>query len=146
MKPRIHAVTLGVADLERALAFYRDGLGLPTSGITGTQYLGDEQSPAGATVMFNLSDGLILSLYPRTELAKDAALEPGAFAGSGFSIGHFVDSREEVDRVLELAERAGASIPGPAHDRPWGIYSGYFGDPDGHHWEVIHFPGADAEA
>jgi catechol 2,3-dioxygenase-like lactoylglutathione lyase family enzyme len=143
MKPQIHSITLAVADLERALAFYRDGLGLPTSGISGTQYPGDEHEPAGAVVMFNLDDGMILALYPRTELAKDAGLEPGATAGSGFSIGHFVDTREEVDRVLELAAAAGASVPGPAHDRPWGIYSGYFSDPDGHLWEIVHFPGAD---
>ena len=143
MKPQIHAITLGVADLERSLAFYRDGLGLPTTGITGTQYPGDEHEPAGAVVMFNLSDGLILSLYPRTELEKDAGVDPGAAGGSGFSIGHFVESRAEVDRVLELAAHAGAAIPAPARDRPWGIYSGYFSDPDGHLWEVLHFPGAD---
>ena len=139
LKPRIHVVTLGVSDLERGLSFYRDGLGFPTSGITGTQYPGDEKNPAGDVVMFTLEDGLILSLYPRTELAKDAGVGSEAIAGSGFSIGHLVDSREEVDHVLDLARRAGGEVLGPAHERPWGIYSGYFADPDGHLWEIVYF-------
>jgi hypothetical protein len=137
LSPRIHVITLGVSDLERALAFYRDGLGFQSQGITGTQYQGDAETPPGAVVMFTLADGLILSLYPRAALAQDAHVGPDRLAGSGVSIGHIVDTREDVDRVLELARGAGAEIPGPAHDRPWGIYSGYFGDPDGHLWEVL---------
>lgn len=144
LRAQIHVVTLGVEDLERALSFYRDGLGLPSKGITGTQFAGDEKNPAGAVVMFTLEDGLILSLYLRSELAKDAGVDPNYTAGSGVSIGHFVDSPAEVDRVLELAARAGGRVLGPAHERPWGIYSGYFSDPDGHLWEIIHFPGRDA--
>lgn len=94
--------------------------------------------------MFTLEDGLILSLYPRSELAKDAEVAPNRTTGSGISIGHFVDSPTEVDHVLELAAQAGGRVVGPAHTRPWGIYSGYFTDPDGHLWEIIHFPGRDA--
>ena len=135
---RIHVITLGVSDLERALAFYRDGLGLQSDGITGTQYQEDDDNPAGDVAMFTLGDGLILSLYPRSSLAKDAGVAELP-TGSAMSIGHLVDSREEVDRVLELAGRAGARVIGEAHDRPWGIYSGYFADPDEHLWEVIHF-------
>jgi predicted lactoylglutathione lyase len=60
-------------------------------------------------------------------------------AGSGFSIGHLVDSRGEVDRLLDLAGRAGGRVLGTAHERPWGIYSGYFSDPDGHLWEIVYF-------
>ena len=90
--------------------------------------------------MFTLSDGLILSLYPRSELAKDAGVDELP-VGSAISVGHLVDSREEVDRVLELARLAGASVIGAPYDRPWGIYSGYFADPDEHLWEIIHFPG-----
>jgi uncharacterized protein len=142
-------ITLGVDDLERSLAFYRDGLGFPSSGITGTQYAGDDEHPAGDAVMFTLEDGLILSLYPRSELAKDAGVGAERVAGSGFSIGHLVDGREEVDRILDLAGRAGGTVLGPAHERPWGIYSGYFSDPDGHLWEIVYFsatsrPGASA--
>jgi len=87
--------------------------------------------------MFTLQDGLMLSLYPRSELAKDAGVEQEATAGSGISLGHFVDTREDVDRVLDLAQRAGGRVLGAAHERPWGIYSGYFSDPDGHMWEVL---------
>lgn len=140
LKARVHVITLGVEDLERALTFYRDGLGLPTAGVTGTQFAGDERNPAGAVVMINLDDGLVLALYPRSELAKDAGVDQSRTAGSGISIGQLVDSRADVDRVLELAARAGADVPGPAHERPWGIYSGYFSDPDGHLWEIIHAP------
>jgi catechol 2,3-dioxygenase-like lactoylglutathione lyase family enzyme len=139
-QPRIHAITLGVGDLERSLAFYRDGLGWPTQGITGTDYVGSDDTPAGAVVMFTLADGLILSLYPRSELAKDAGVEPLPNR-SAMSLGHFVESREDVDRVLARAGQAGAHLHGAAHDRPWGIYSGYFSDPDGHMWEVLYFSG-----
>jgi catechol 2,3-dioxygenase-like lactoylglutathione lyase family enzyme len=137
LTPRIHVITLGVGDLDRAVAFYRDGLGLPSEGITGTQYPGDDEHPAGAAAMFTLDDGLILSLYPRSELAKDAGVGVEVTSGSGVSIGHIVESRIEVDRILGLAGRAGAQVLGPAHERPWGIYSGYFSDPDGHLWEVL---------
>jgi catechol 2,3-dioxygenase-like lactoylglutathione lyase family enzyme len=137
--PHIHVLTLGVADLERAVSFYRDGLGLRTEGITGTQYLGSEDTPAGAVAMFTLDDGLILSLYPSSDLAKDAGIDAASRAGSNMSIGHLVDSREDVDRVLDLAAQAGARIHEAAHERPWGIYSGYFSDPDDHMWEIIYF-------
>jgi uncharacterized protein len=140
LSPRINVITLGVTDLERALSFYRDGLGLETKGITGTQFPGGDDAPAGAVAMFNLDDGLILSLYPRTELAKDAGVDALPGSGSSISIGHFVEARADVDRVLDLAAKAGAHVHGPAHDRPWGIYSGYFSDPDGHMWEIIYFP------
>ena len=139
LKPRIHVITLGVSDLERSLRFYREGLGFRSEGITGTRFPGDDEKPAGAVAMFTLDDGLILSLYPRTELAKDAGVGVEVIAGSGISLGHLVDSREEVDRILELAGRAGARVLGPAHERPWGIYSGYFSDPDGHLWEIVYF-------
>ncbi|GAB2530216.1 VOC family protein [Nocardia heshunensis] len=138
MKARINVVTLAVSDLERALRFYR-GLGLSSPGIIGTEFPGGDTTPAGAVAMFTLDDGLVLSLYPRTELAKDADLVPEQLGGSAMSLGWTVDSREEVDGILDTAARAGATIPGPPHERPWGIYSGYFSDPDGHLWEVVHF-------
>lgn len=140
MRPHIHVVTLGVEDLERAVRFYRDGLGFTTDGIVGAQHVGSADEPAGAAAMFTLDDGLILSLYPRTELAKDAHLEAGSLAGFGFSLGHMVSSRAEVDALLERAGQAGATLTAPPHERPWGIYSGYFRDLDGHLWEVIYFP------
>lgn len=138
MKARIHVVTLGVHDLDRALGFYRDGLGLPSAGIIGKEFSGDDDSPAGSAAMFTLDDGLVLALYPRAELAKDAKVAPERVNGSGMSLGHTVDSREEVDRILEQARRAGAEVLGAPHERPWGIYSGYFSDPDGHLWEILY--------
>jgi catechol 2,3-dioxygenase-like lactoylglutathione lyase family enzyme len=140
MDARIDVITLAVADLDRALAFYRDGLGLKTKGVIGTEWEGDETTPAGATVVFELRGGSMLALYPRRELAKDANVDLGAPQSGEFSIGHLVSSREEVDALLAQAQAAGATLPELAHDRPWEIYSGYFRDPDGHLWEVIWNP------
>ena len=145
MKPRIHVVTLAVDDLDRALKFYRDGLGLECPGVIGTEFVGDEENPAGAIAMFQLGEGLILALYPRTELAKDANVPLASHPSGAFSLGHIVASREEVDTVLAAAQAAGATLTDHAHDRPWGIYSGYFRDPDGHLWEVVWNPALKAE-
>jgi catechol 2,3-dioxygenase-like lactoylglutathione lyase family enzyme len=137
MKPHINVITLAVEDLERSLQFYRDGLGLPTDGIIGTEFKGSDNQPAGNVVMFNLSGGLILALYPRSELAKDANQEPGTRGNTEFSLGYPAESKEDVDRILEVAQKAGGTVTDSAHERPWGIYSGYFKDPDSHLWEVI---------
>ena len=144
MKQHITALTIGVDDLERSLAFYRDGLGFKTNGIMGTEFKGDETHPSGAAVMFELQNGLILALYPRTELAKDAkqpiVVGVSKRSPTEFSIGHFVQTKEEVDALLKQAKAAGAIVTEEPHDRPWGIYSGYFQDPDGHLWEIVWNP------
>ena len=140
MEPRIDVITLAVADLERALAFYREGLRLESSGVIGTEFAGDDVNPAGAIAMFELPGGMILCLYPRTELAKDAKIPLGPPKTGEFSIGHAVSSKAEVDAVLAQAGAVGATLTDQAHDRPWGIYSGYFRDPDGHLWEVLWNP------
>jgi catechol 2,3-dioxygenase-like lactoylglutathione lyase family enzyme len=140
MDARIDVITLAVADLERAHAFYRDGLGLESDGVIGTEWEGDEVTPAGAVAVFRLRGDLLLSLYPRTELAKDAAITVGPPRTGEFSLGQLVATREDVDAVLARAQAAGAFVPAPPHDRPWGIYSGYFRDPDGHLWEIIWNP------
>lgn len=142
MEHRIDVVTLAVGDLERALAFYREGLGLDSPGLTGTEFIGDDTTPAGAVAMFRLDRGLIFALYPRSELAKDAEIPTGPARSGEFSLGHIVASRADVDALLAQAEAAGATVTEP-HDRPWGIYSGYFRDPDGHLWEIIHSPGTE---
>jgi catechol 2,3-dioxygenase-like lactoylglutathione lyase family enzyme len=139
MRSRIHVITLGVRDLERSLAFYR-ALGLESPGVIGTEFLRDETTPGGAAAMFELHGGLILALYGRDDLAKDADASFDAPGRGEFSIGHLVGSREEVDAVLAEAEAAGATLTDAPHERPWGIYSGYFRDPDGHLWEVIWNP------
>jgi len=138
MKPSINIITLAVGDLERALRFYRD-LGLDSPGIVGEEFIGDDQQAAGAVVMFKLAN-VTLALYPRTELSKDAKVPLGPVKTGEFSIGQLADSRAEVDAVLEQALAAGATIVDVAHERPWGIYSGYFCDPDGHLWEIIYNP------
>lgn len=144
VKQHITALTIGVDDLERSLAFYRDGLGFQTNGIMGTEFKGDETHPSGAAVMFELQNGLILALYPRTELAKDAkqpiVVGVSKRSPTEFSIGHFVQTKEEVDALLKQAKAAGAIVTEEPHDRPWGIYSGYFQDPDGHLWEIVWNP------
>jgi hypothetical protein len=134
---RIHVITLAVGDLDRALRFYRDGLGLSTSGIIGTDHKGDDVTPAGDVVMFELSGGVILALYPRSELAKDANIPLGPPQPGEFSIGHIVPRKADVDALLEQAAGAGGTLTDKPHDRPWKIYSGYFRDPDGHLWEII---------
>jgi hypothetical protein len=140
MEPRLDVITLAVDDLERALVFYRDGLGLQTNGIVATDLVDQETGAAGAIVVFELETGVILALYPRTELAKDAAVAVGPPQIGQFSLGQLVASRAEVDRILEQAAAAGAYVTQP-RNRPWGIYSGYFQDPDGHLWEIIWNPG-----
>jgi catechol 2,3-dioxygenase-like lactoylglutathione lyase family enzyme len=144
MDARIHVLTLAVSDLERALSFYRDGLGLDSAGVIGTEFVGDDENAAGAVVMFNLRGGLTLALYPRSELAKDAQVPVGPAKTGEFSIGHLVASKDDVDTVLAQAEAAGAKLVGRAHQPAWGIYSGYFADLDGHLWEIIWNPQLDS--
>ena len=140
MKPEVHVITLAVGDLDRALRFYREGLGLQSEGIIATEFQRDERSGAGAIAMFRLKGGLILSIYPRAELAHDAKVPLMPPTSGEFSIGQLVDSRDAVDATLSLAQAAGATITDKPHDRPFGVYSGYFKDPDGHLWEIIWNP------
>ncbi|MBX9267559.1 Lactoylglutathione lyase-related enzyme, vicinal oxygen chelate (VOC) family [Chromobacterium violaceum] len=134
MKPRITLLTLGVDDLERALAFYRDGLGLPSEGIVGAEF------EHGAVAFFELEGGLKLALFPRASLARDAGLPQQPASATELTIGHNVASRAEVDAAMRQAEQAGAAIVKPAQDTFWGGYAGYFQDPDGHLWEVAWNP------
>lgn len=134
MKPRITVITLGVDDLDAAVRFYRDGLGLPTEGIVG------EEFEHGAAAFFELQDGLRLGLFPRGDLARDAGIATTPPSPTEFSIGHNVSSPEDVDAVMEEAERAGAVIVKEAQDTFWGGYAGYFQDPDDHLWEVAWNP------
>ncbi|HEX2219439.1 MAG TPA: VOC family protein [Gemmatimonadales bacterium] len=134
MKPRITLLTLGVDDLERALAFYRDGLGLSTRGIVGTEF------EHGAVVFFELQSGLQLALWARASLAHDTGLAQSPRSPTEFTIGHNVRSPDEVDAVMDRAKRAGGAIVKPAGKTFWGGYAGYFQDPDGHLWEVAWNP------
>ena len=134
MKPRITLITLGVDDLETSLAFYRDGLGLPTEGIVGKEF------EHGAVAFFDLQHGLKLALWPRRSIAHDANLLLQPRSETDLTIGHNVASKEEVDAVMEQAKRAGAKIIKPAEETFWGGYAGYFQDPDDHVWEIAWNP------
>ncbi|MBI4206275.1 MAG: VOC family protein [Betaproteobacteria bacterium] len=134
MKPRITLITIGVEDLERALRFYRDGLGLKTEGIVGAQF------EHGAVAFFDLQAGLKLAIWPRKSIAHDAGVPLGSPSPTDFTIGHNVSSKAEVDAVMEQARKAGAAIVKSAHDTFWGGYAGYFQDPDQHLWEVAWNP------
>lgn len=134
MKARITLLTLGVDDLQRSLRFYRDGLGLKTEGIVGTQF------EHGAVAFFELQAGLRLAIWPRKSIAHDAGMAPGKPSATEFTIGHNVASKAEVDAAMQQAKKAGATIVKPAHDTFWGGYAGYFQDPDQHLWEVAWNP------
>jgi catechol 2,3-dioxygenase-like lactoylglutathione lyase family enzyme len=127
-------LTLGVSDLEQSLKFYRDGLGLPTEGIIGTEF------EHGAVAFFDLQHGLKLAIWRRNDLAHDAKVALGEPSATELTIGQNVSNKAEVDRVMEQARLAGATITDPAQDRFWGGYSGYFQDPDGHLWEIVWNP------
>jgi uncharacterized protein len=134
MKPRITVFTVGVDDLERALRFYRDGLGLKTEGIIGTEF------EHGAVAFFDLEGGSKLAIWPRKSIAHDTGLALGAASATEFTLGHNVRSAAEVDAVMAQAEQAGATIVKPATKTFWGGYAGYFQDPDKHLWEVLWNP------
>lgn len=134
MKPRISVLTLGVEDLEKAVEFYRDGLGLKTEGIIGKEY---EQ---GAVAFFDLNPGLKLALWPRKSISHDSGLPIGEISPTEFTIGHNVSTKEDVDAIITQAQKAGASIVKVAQDTFWGGYAGYFQDPDRHLWEIVWNP------
>ncbi len=124
-EPRVSIVTLGVADMRRSIRFYRDGLGFPTTAADDAEW-----------AIFK-TGGVRLALYPRDKLAADIA--PGLSSSQlfgGITLAHNTRTREAVDEILQLVERAGGRILKPAAAANWGGYSGYFADPDGYPWEV----------
>lgn len=134
MRPHISLITVAVEDLERAVAFYRDGLGLPTNGVMGTEF------EIGAVAFFDLQPNLKLAVWPRTSLAADTGLSLKGGCTGSFSLAHNVGSQDEVDKVMQQARKAGATIVKPAGATFWGGYAGYFQDPEGHLWEVAFNP------
>jgi predicted lactoylglutathione lyase len=134
MKPHITVLTLGVEDLERSVAFYRDGLGFSTQGIIGSEF------ENGAVAFFNLQAGLKLALWPRSSIAADTGLIQNPPSSTEFTIGHNVGSKGEVDEVMARAAKGGGAIIKPAQTTFYGGYAGYFKDPDGHIWEVVFNP------
>ena len=127
---RIHVITLGVADINRSLRFYRDGLGFQTTAT--------EDDPP---IVFFQSAGVTLALCPVKGLAEDIDKENPP-RGEGFSrmtLAHVVHNKEDVDSLLARAEQAGGRIAKPAQMAFWGGYHGYFADPDGYYWEVMYW-------
>jgi len=136
VRAKIFFITLAVADLNRSIAFYHDGLGWPTEGIVGQEFHDDVTGADGTIAIFTLDDGLLLMLYERANLAKDASLPAGPASSTEFSLGIPAGSQTAVDRLLAQVEAAGGTLTAPAHMRPFGVYSGYFTDPDGHLFEI----------
>lgn len=134
MKPRITLVTLGVDDLERALQFYREGLGLPGDGVVGAEF------EHGAVAFFELQGGLRLALWPRQSIAAETGIPQGPRSATEFMLAHNVGSKSAVDALLAQAVAAGATLVKPAQDAFWGGYTGCFQDPDGHLWEIAWNP------
>jgi uncharacterized protein len=134
MKQRINIITLGVNELKKSLKFYQDGLGWKTKGIVGTEYKN------GAVVLFDLDNGMKISLYERKNLAWDSTLKLQPESATEFSIGYFVNSDKEVDTAMAQAEKEGAKIIKSAQKTFWGGYTGYLLDIDGHLWEIGHNP------
>ena len=128
MEQRLSLITLGVADLQRARDFYE--------GV-----LGWKAAPGPPGVVFFDLNGLVFSLFPHEELAKDAGLAPAAFAPyRGYALAHNLASVAEVDTLFANLEKHGVTIVKTPHKVFSGGYSGYFADTDGHLWEVAHNP------
>ncbi len=133
MEQRLTLITLGVRDLARSTAFL--------------ERLGWVRSVRQANgVSFFQCGSVGLSLFPRSELAKDAGVPENGHGFEGFAIAHNTRSKDEVDTVLAEAEAAGGKIVKPAKTAVWGGYSGYFRDLDGHLWEVAWNPGFQLDA
>ena len=129
MKSKISLITLGVSNLEKSLKFYRDGLGFKTHNYK-----------EGQDAIFFKMDGTWLSLFPKDKLAEDISISPSGSGFTGITLAHNVGSKEEVDRVYELAILAGAKSIKKPKSATWGGYSGYFADPDGYLREVVYNP------
>ena len=132
MKPKISLITFGARDLDRMVAFYRDGLGFPTHNYT----------PGDDMVMFRL-EGTWLGLFPREALAEDATISAEGAGFSGVTLARNEHSKEAVDAAFAQALAAGATAVKTPQDVFWGGYSGYFADPEGNLWEVAFNPFTD---
>jgi len=130
----ISYVTLGVDDLERAMTFYRDGLGLDTKGIVGSEL------DHGAVAFFDFQPGLKLALWPRKSIAAECHVTASKPDPAAFMLAHNVPTREHVDHIIAQVRDAGAVIVRPPKEFSWGGYGGVFQDPDQHLWEVVWNP------
>ncbi len=130
MEQRLSMITLGVADLKRAKAFYEDVVGW-------------KATPSPPEIVFFDLGGVVFSLYTHDDLARDmniAANDGDGSAYQGFALAHNARSKEEVDSIFSRLKAKGATIVKAPEEVFWGGYSGYFSDPDGHSWEVAYNP------
>ncbi len=129
MEPRISFVTLAARDLSATRRFYVEGLGWTP-----------ELDVPGEVVMIRAGEHLILSLWDEAHFEAEVGRIGRGDGVPPFTLAHNVAGRDDVDRVLEDARRAGADV-GEAAERDWGGYTGYFADPDGVRWEIAWNPG-----
>lgn len=130
---RINIICLGVRDLVKSRAFYRDGLGFETSNA--------EENPK---VVFFKNGGTRLELYERQALAADINGQNPPTLGEGFggiTLAYNAKSKEEVDALFARIESIGGCIAKQPETVFWGGYSGYFQDPDGYYWEAAYWDG-----
>jgi predicted lactoylglutathione lyase len=126
MEPRVSLVTLGVADLARAKAFYA-ALGWQGREVQET--------------VFVQAGPLAVVLWSREKLAEDSGIEDDGGSFGGIALAQNVRSREEVEAIVAAAAAAGATVTRPPSETFYGGYAGVFRDPDGHVWEIAHNPG-----
>lgn len=130
LQQRISFITLGVSNLAQSRSFYEQGLGWKPS----------QRGSSSGVVFFQMGSGLVLALFPKDELAKDAGIPNDSSGFSGLALAYNVHERHEVAEILQIAEQAGGKIIKPAQDTFWGGHAGYFADPDGYLWEVAWNP------
>jgi len=127
MNQHLHIVTLGVSDLKRSHEFY-------------SQTLGWKQSRPQEGISFFQAGGVVLALFPREELAKDALVSSEGNGFAGFSLAYNAQSEAEVDEIIRDLKAKGVKILKEPQKVFWGGYSSYFADPDGNCWEVAYNP------
>lgn len=138
METNFSFITFAVGNLEKSVSFYRDGLGWKTDGIVAKELHDKVTDAYGTIAFFTFGNGIVLGLYERKNLAKDAKIKQDNISSTEFSLGYPAKSKDDVDSILKRAETAGAIVTATPHERPWGIYSGYFKDIDGHLWEIVY--------
>ena len=132
MKPIVSIITLGVSDIKKSVKFYRDGLGFKPHNFK-----------EGDTFMMFEMEGTWLALFPKDKLAEDITISPKGEGFGGITLAHNVKSKEEVNKVFQLAISCGAKAIKTPENVFWGGYSGYFADPDGYYWEIAYNPFTD---
>jgi len=128
MHPSISAITLGVNDFSQSLLFYKKGLGWQTKATRKDD------------VAFFKLNGVVLALYDKKALAKDAGVNYRGNGFPGITLAHNARSEKEVNEIFKKLARLRARVVKKPQKTSWGGYGGYFADPDGYLWEVVYNP------